>query len=147
MTFPESLLRPSSGNNFRVLKSIFFIFLFQLVGEVVQKLFQLTVPGPVIGLVLLIVFLLLCDRIQGRLLKSEFEEQLIKTSESILSYLPLLFVPIGVGVVLHISLLEKELFEVLVLLFVGTLSTIGFTAWLMQKIQKKTQRRKQSRGQ
>lgn len=147
MTFPESLPRRLSGNSFRVLKSIFFIFLFQLVGEVVQKLFQLTVPGPVIGLVLLIVFLLLCDRIQGRLLKSEFEEQLIKTSESILSYLPLLFVPIGVGVVLHISLLEKELFEVMVLLFVGTLSTIGFTAWLMQKIQKKTQRRKQSRGQ
>lgn len=125
-----------------MLKSIFFIFVFQLVGEVVQKLFQLTIPGPVIGLVLLILFLLICDRFNLTVFKNNFEADLIKTAESILSYLPLLFVPIGVGVILHISLLEQQLFEVLILLFAGTLSTIGFTAWLMQKIQV----RKQNRG-
>ncbi len=120
-----------------MLKSIFFIFLFQLFGEVFQKLFQLTIPGPVIGLVLLIAFLLLIDRFKNNWLTESVENDLIHTAESILSYLPLLFVPIGVGVVLHISLLEKELFEVLLLLFVGTLGTIGFSAWLMQMMQRR----------
>ena len=119
-----------------MLQSIFFIFLFQLIGEVVQKLLQITIPGPVIGLVLLIVFLVLSERFNKKWLSEEFEENLVQTSESILRYLPLLFVPIGVGVVLHVSLLEGALIKVLVLLVVGTLTTLGFTAWVMQKVQR-----------
>jgi len=37
-----------------MLNSIFTIFLFQLAGEFVQKFFELSIPGPVIGLILLL---------------------------------------------------------------------------------------------
>lgn len=122
-----------------MLKGIFFIFLFQLVGEVVQKLLQLTFPGPVIGLILLVLFLLISDNTRFRLISKPFEKEVVEAAQSILSYLSLLFVPIGVGVVIHVSLIEDQLLRVLALLFIGTLSTIGLTAWLMQKVQNKKQ--------
>ncbi|MCY7294580.1 CidA/LrgA family protein [Alteromonas sp. a30] len=122
-----------------MLKGIFFIFLFQLIGEVVQKLLQLTFPGPVIGLILLVIFLLVTDNTPLKLISKPFENEVVRTAEGILSYLSLLFVPIGVGVVIHISLIEDQLLQVLVLLFVGTLATIGVTAWVMQLIQKRKQ--------
>lgn len=126
-----------------MLQSIFFIFLFQLLGEVIQKLLQITIPGPVIGLILLVTFLIAKERFGKQWLPEAFERDLIATSESILRYLPLLFVPIGVGVVLHVSLFKGTLLQVLVLLVVGTCSTIAFTAWVMQKVQDKVQRKRE----
>ena len=42
-----------------MLKSVFIIFLFQLIGETIQKYFELTIPGPVIGLILLLISFIL----------------------------------------------------------------------------------------
>ncbi|MFZ9039309.1 MAG: CidA/LrgA family protein [Gammaproteobacteria bacterium] len=117
-----------------MLASIFIIFLFQLIGEMLQKYFELTIPGPVIGLVLLLVALLL----HGRYSKSspgELETGLNRTSDYLLGHLPLLFVPIGVGVVMHISFLEDRLLSVLLVIFIGTVLTVGFTAFVMEKLQ------------
>ena len=41
-----------------MLAGIFTIFMFQLVGEAIQKYFGLSIPGPVIGLVLMLIALL-----------------------------------------------------------------------------------------
>jgi len=117
-----------------MLESIFYIFLFQLVGEMVQKYFALTIPGPVIGLVLLLSALLILGR-NKTAFKLKLEKGLTTTSEYLLSHLPLLFVPIGVGVVMHVSFLEDQLLRVLLVIFVGTILTVGFTAFVMEKIQ------------
>lgn len=117
-----------------MLESIFIIFLFQLIGEAVQKYFELTIPGPVIGLVLLLAALLLLGRYAGSY-REKIERGLGKTSEYLLGHLPLLFVPIGVGVVMHISFLEDRLLSVLVVIFVSTVLTVGFTAFVMEKLQ------------
>ena len=34
-----------------MLNAIFIIFLFQLIGELIQKVLELNIPGPVIGLI------------------------------------------------------------------------------------------------
>jgi holin-like protein len=117
-----------------MLQSIFAIFLFQLVGEMVQKYFALTVPGPVIGLVLLLLAMLASDRI-GNKPAAQLKQNLAVTAESLLGHLPLLFVPIGVGVVMHITLLEDQLAAVLGVIFIGTVLTVGFSALLMEKLQ------------
>lgn len=122
-----------------MLKGIFFIFLFQLIGEVVQKVLQLTFPGPVIGLILLIIFLLITDNTRFKLISKPFENEVVRAAEGILQYLSFFFVPIGVGVVIHISLIEDQLLNVLALLFIGTVATIGVTAWVMQKVQNRKQ--------
>lgn len=117
-----------------MLQSIFAIFLFQLVGEMVQKYFVLTVPGPVIGLVLLLLAMLVSDRI-GNNPVGQLKQNLTVTAETLLGHLPLLFVPIGVGVVMHITLLEDQLAAVLGVVFIGTVLTVGFSALLMEKLQ------------
>ncbi|HUV22894.1 MAG TPA: CidA/LrgA family protein, partial [Gammaproteobacteria bacterium] len=67
-----------------MLQSIFAIFLFQLVGEVLQKYFALTVPGPVIGLLLLLLALLASDRFSN-LAATKVKQSLAATAETLLS--------------------------------------------------------------
>jgi holin-like protein len=112
-----------------MLKSIFIIFLFQLIGETVQKYFEITIPGPVIGLILLLTTLL-CVRGSKNIFIKKTKEEISSTSAYITGYLSLLFVPIGVGVVMHLSYLEKNYIEVLGVIFFSTIFTIGFTALL-----------------
>ncbi len=116
-----------------MLKSIFIIFLFQLIGETIQKYFDLTIPGPVIGLILLLITLIALKGTKNIYIKNT-KEEISSTSNYITSYLSLLFVPIGVGVVMHLSYLEKNYIPVLAVIFISTTLTIGFTALLMEKI-------------
>ena len=118
-----------------MLKSIFIIFFFQLIGEFLQKLFTLTLPGPVIGMILLLASMLLLKR--NEIFKNKIETPLVQLSEVLTSYLPLLFVPVGVGVVMHLSYLKNSYLEILLIILVSTLLTIGFTAFVMNKLSKK----------
>ena len=127
-----------------MLKSIFVIFLYQLIGESVQKYFELTIPGPVIGLIFLLFSLVLLRQTKSAFIKKT-KEEISQTSNYITGYLSLLFVPIGVGVVMHLSYLEQNYIPVLGVIFISTILTIAFTAVLMEKInnyQKKNDRKK-----
>ena len=120
-----------------MLKSVFIILLYQLIGELFQKFFGLSIPGPVIGLVLLLLTLLL---IQKRQRVVPIKEDLFNSAEILLNYLPLLFIPVGVGVVMHLSLLEDNLASVVLVIILGTLLTLALTGYVMEKIlRKKTQ--------
>ena len=119
-----------------MLRAIFVIFFFQLLGEALKKFFEMRIPGPVIGLILLLAALVFLKKFKTTAiinLKNDVEN----TSNYILSYLSLLFVPIGVGVVMHLSYLENNLFKVLFIVFVSTILTISLTAFLMEKINKR----------
>ena len=118
-----------------MLYAIFFIFLLQLVGEFLQKYFVLAIPGPVIGLLLMLVALLL--QRGSRDSDSDFGHKVINASNHLLQYLSLLFVPIGVGVVMHLQLLESQLVKVLGVIIIGTLLTIIVTAALFQILRKR----------
>ena len=116
-----------------MLKSIFIIFLFQLIGESIQKYFELTIPGPVIGLILLLMSFILLKN-NKNLFVNKVKNEISSTAIHISNYLSLLFVPIGVGVVMHLSYLEKNYIEVLGVIFFSTILTIGFTALVMEAI-------------
>ena len=90
-----------------MLKSIFIIFLFQLIGESIQKYFELTIPGPVIGLILLLISFILLKNSKN-IFVNKAKNEIVSTATHISNYLSLLFVPIGVGVVMHLSYLEKN---------------------------------------
>ena len=127
-----------------MLKSIFIIFLFQLIGESVQKYFELTMPGPVIGLILLLISFILLKNSKN-IFVNKAKNEIVSTATHISNYLSLLFVPIGVGVVMHLSYLEKNYIEVLGVIFFSTILTIGFTALVMETINnrfKKNDRKK-----
>lgn len=117
-----------------MLNSIFTILLFQLIGEFIQKFTEISIPGPVIGLILLLGVLL----IRAKYFKEHpsIEKSLVDFSERFLNYLPLLFIPVGVGVVMHLSLLEENLISVISIIVLGTLLTLALTGFIMEKFLK-----------
>ncbi|CAM3365581.1 CidA/LrgA family protein [Thalassospira profundimaris] len=101
------------------------ILVCQLFGEVVSELFDLPVPGPVIGLVLLFV---------GLLIKRYPPKVLTDAADNLLMHFSLLFVPAGVGVVTQIDRLKGDWLPIAAALIVSTLLTMVLTAFLMSKL-------------
>ena len=124
-----------------MLRGFFVILLFQLIGEVIQKFFALVIPGPVIGLIFLLFTLIYLRRVKMKKILN-VKKDVMSTATAITSYLSLLFVPIGVGVVMHISYLEKNLYQVLGVVVIGTMITVGITAKLMEYLNLYLQRKK-----
>ena len=114
-----------------MLRSLFIIFFYQLLGEAIQKFFEINIPGPVIGLILLLLTFIFFSKkfIQSKKIIKEISI----ISHQIINYLSLLFVPIGVGVVMHINYLGDNLFTIFSIIIIGTLATLVFTAIVMEK--------------
>lgn len=108
-----------------MLKGIITLLVFQFIGESITALFSLLIPGPVIGMVLLLIFLLIR--------KSSFES-LDNTVNFFLKYLPLLFIPAAMGVITQFDVLSREFLPIFLATFVGTLIALAFTAKLMDFI-------------
>ena len=101
------------------------ILVCQLLGEVVSELFDLPVPGPVIGLVLLFV---------GLLIKRNPPKVLTDAADNLLIHFSLLFVPAGVGVVTQIDRLKGDWLPIAAALIISTLLAMVLTALLMSKL-------------
>ena len=115
-----------------MLRSLFIIFCYQLLGEAIQKIFEINIPGPVIGLILLLFSFIIFSK---KLTQSKrIIKEISVTSNHIINYLSLLFVPIGVGVVMHINYLGDNLFKIFSIIIIGTLTTLVFTAFVMERI-------------
>jgi holin-like protein len=94
------------------------LLLFQLAGEVLTRLAGWPVPGPVVGMALLLAAL------QGR---APVGEAVSGVASGLLAHLSLLFVPAGVGVMLHAPRLAAEWPAVLGGLLVSTAAAVGVT--------------------
>jgi holin-like protein len=114
-----------------MLRGLSLLLLFQLAGETVSHLLDLPIPGPVVGMVLLLLALELRTALQA---------QLQTASAGVLAHLSLLFVPAGVGVVQHGPRLLAEWPAVVTTLVVSTLATVGVTGWLAQRLSPATRR-------
>ena len=125
----------SSGIEF--LFGITALLIFQLLGEVSVRILDLPVPGPVAGLLYLLILLVIMGKF-----KRPAPESLEQSSLALLNHLSLLFVPAGVGVMVHFHRLEEEWLPITVALFLGVLITMGTTAlsmkFLMRYFDKKT---------
>jgi holin-like protein len=100
----------------------------QLVGEVLARVLHLPVPGPVIGMVLLFVILVL--RHPG----GRTPEALGKVADTLLGNLGLLFVPAGVGVVVLLHTLAENWLPLALAIGLGTLLSMAVTGRLAQAL-------------
>ena len=103
------------------------IFCCQLLGELIVKTLGLPVPGPVCGMVLLLLGLW----VHGTLPKA-----LERTADTLLDNLSLLFIPAGVGVMLHASLMGRDWLAISLALVVSTVLTIAVTGLVMVRLAK-----------
>jgi holin-like protein len=97
----------------------------QLAGELVVAATHLPIPGPVCGMALLF---------SGLVIKGGLPDELAGVADALLGNLSLLFVPAGVGVMLHAGLLGRDWLPIAVALVVSTLIAVAVTALVMQRI-------------
>ena len=96
----------------------------QLVGEVFARVLDVSIPGPVIGMSLLLIVLLY---------KETIPQSLESTAEGILS---LLFVPAGVGVVAHLTVLGTEWPAIVGSLIGSTIVTVLVAGSVLQRLHR-----------
>ncbi len=95
-----------------MIRAIALLLTFQLAGEALRVALHLPVPGPVIGMGLLLVWLVL---------RGGPDDALRTTSGTLLQNLSLMFVPAGTGVMLHAGRLSYEAWPIAVALVASTL--------------------------
>jgi len=110
-----------------VIASLSLILLCQLAGEALVRGIGVPMPGPVIGLMFLLVLLLLRDRFAVLARGPLQGEGVESTSRGLLANLSLLFVPAGVGVVQKLDLIVNHGIAFLGVLAISVLVTLLVT--------------------
>jgi holin-like protein len=107
-----------------MIASLSLILLCQLAGEVFVRGFALPMPGPVVGLVLLLLLLVARDRFAG-LARGPLQGGGVENaSRGLLAHLSLLFVPAGVGVVQKLDLIAAHGIAIVIVLLVSVVMTL-----------------------
>jgi holin-like protein len=96
------------------------LLLCQLLGEALAHGLDLPLPGPVIGMVLLLLVLIAKDRMSAILPREVSDGTLEKTSNGVLAHLSLMFIPAGVGVVQRLDLVVDHGIALFIALFLST---------------------------
>lgn len=111
----------------------FLLLLFALstLGDVVQQLTAAPVPGPVIGMSVLLAALALRRRVPAGLQS---------TARGLLQCLPILFVPAGAGVMTRLPLMQAEWLPILLALLGSTIVALVTTACVMRAVERRVWR-------
>jgi len=99
------------------LRGITWLLVFQSAGELLARGFALPLPGPVIGMILLL----------PALRWPAVRQPVASCAEFLLSHLSLLFVPVGVGVMTHLSLISQYGARLLAVVVLSTLAGLAVT--------------------
>ena len=107
----------------KFLNGVTLLLVYQLTGEILVRLLGLPIPGPVLGMVMLFVTLMI---------RGSAPDSLSEASSALLSHLSLLFVPAGVGMMTHFGRIADEWLTITLALFLSTVITMVATALIMQ---------------
>ena len=110
-----------------MIASLSLILLCQLAGEVIVRGLGLPMPGPVVGLVFLLLLLLARDRFVALARGPLQQDGVENASRGLLAHLSLLFVPAGVGVVQKLDLVAEHGIAVAVVLAISVVVTLLVT--------------------
>lgn len=97
----------------------------QSIGELVSRGLALPFPGPVVGMVLLVLAL------NSRAVR----EPVAHSADFLLSHLSLLFVPVAVGVMTHLAILGQYGARLLLVITVSTWAGLAVTALALRALQ------------
>ena len=106
-----------------MLYTLTLLLLYQTVGELVSSGLALSIPGPVIGMVLLLLTLLA----KGE----KLDKNMRANTAALLRHLSLLFIPAGVGIMLHLDRIGKEWLPITLALIISTFAGMAVTAWVI----------------
>ena len=111
-----------------LLRGLTWLVLFQLLGTALNHLLVPVLPGPIIGLLLLLGFLMV---------RGQVSEPLSLAASSLLRYLPLLLVPPAVGVMVYATDIAADCWAIAGALVLSLLISMAFVGVLMQRLLKR----------
>lgn len=120
-------LRSTADARVQMLSSIAIIFGYQVAGELISRLSGIPVPGPVIGMVLMLLSFFVRDDLINRVRPS---------AGVLLANLSLLFVPAGVGIMRHGQRFVDEGVGIMIALVASTVIAMVVTAYVIIAMQK-----------
>ncbi|MTH78174.1 CidA/LrgA family protein [Paracoccus aestuariivivens] len=117
-----------------MIPALVILLSFQLVGEIAARGLGMPLPGPVIGLILLVVS---CS------IRPKLAEMLRPVVRGLLGNLSLFFVPAGVGVVAHMAEFRSDGLAIALALTVSTALAIAAGALVFKLVVQITGQNKQ----
>jgi putative effector of murein hydrolase LrgA (UPF0299 family) len=113
-----------------VLLAIAVLFLMQIVGEALVRLTGLPMPGPLIGMLLMLATLMAYGRVPAGLRDA---------CHHMLKHLMLLFIPAVAGIMVYFGTMEGEWIPFLLACVAGVALTIVVTAltfkWMLKRVK------------
>lgn len=113
-----------------LISGLLVLLVFQCIGEALQAYFNLSVPGPVIGMLLL--FLGLC-------LYQEVPQAIAKASQSLIPLLALMFLPASAGLFFLGSQFDNQWPAIIAAVVIGSLLSLVFNSLLMKWLCKRAE--------
>ena len=107
-----------------ILQGLAWLLICQSAGEALARLAHLRLPGPVLGLLLLIALLQW----------SGVRAPVGAAADALLAHLSLLFVPVGVGVMTHLGLLQQYGWQILLAISLSTWVGLAVTAGVLKAL-------------
>jgi holin-like protein len=108
-----------------------WLLLFQCAGEAIAHVADIPIPGPVLGMALLLVVLLV---------RGSASEAMTNTADGLAKHLSLLFVPAGAGVMLHVTQIEAEWVPIVAAIVISTILALATAALTFQWIVRRQER-------
>jgi holin-like protein len=102
----------------QALRGLAWLLALQSTGELLARALNLPFPGPVVGMLLLLMAL------RWQLIRDD----VAVCADFLLAHLSLLFVPVGVGVMTHMGLVTQYGLQMLIVVVVSTLLGLAVTA-------------------
>ncbi|QNU68173.1 CidA/LrgA family protein [Ruminiclostridium herbifermentans] len=112
----------------KFLRQFLIILIICVVGEVLNRVVHIPLPGSIIGMILLFICLLF------GLIKLEMIEEI---SKFLLDHLAFFFIPAGVGLIAYAGIIKENLLPILVICFATTFLVMVITGWTVQAIKGK----------
>lgn len=108
-----------------MLNALSTLLMSQLIGETLSQLSGAPVPGPLLGMLLLLGYLIWTGGPTG---------ELEAFSKNLLSWLAMLFVPAATGLVTGVQQLSADWWRIAIAIFVSTLLGLATTGWIMERL-------------
>ncbi len=111
------------------LRGLGWLLALQSLGELLSRGLSLPFPGPVVGMLLLLL----------ALRWAVVREPVAACADYLLQHLSLLFVPVGVGVMTHLSIVSQYGGRMLLVLVASTWVGLAVTALVLRALWRKDQ--------
>lgn len=107
-----------------MLRGLALLLVFQSLGEIIVRASGMVVPGPVVGMVLLFIFLVA---------RKTPPESLAQAADGLLSHLAIFYIPAAVGVMLYAKPLAEQGIAWIVAIVLSTFCAMLVPALLLKR--------------